>query len=92
MNVDMGMNIISKYECVIYMIIYAHEIFFSEIPVERIDNVIYGPQFDLPVDNRGLGRTIFDKMVEFKNEIFQVSILYVIIMKISYNWYGKQLE
>lgn len=50
----------------------------TEILTKRVNNIIYGPKLEVPIDERGLGKTIFDKMQEYEDRIFQVksNILY----------------
>lgn len=43
-----------------------------EYQIRRIDNVIYGPQIDINIDRRGLGRTIFDTMKKHNEKVMQV--------------------
>lgn len=39
---------------------------------KRINNVLYGPQMELSIEERGLGRMIFEKMKKYKNNVMQV--------------------
>ncbi|KAI4471441.1 long-chain-fatty-acid--coa ligase [Holotrichia oblita] len=41
--------------------------------VERIDNILYGPKQNIPIEERGLGRAIYNKMQEFKDRIMQIN-------------------
>lgn len=42
--------------------------------VERIDNILYGAKQNIRIDERGLGRAIYNKMLEFKDRIMQVGL------------------
>lgn len=43
--------------------------------INRIDNILYGSKIDIPVDNKGVGRIYFEKMKEYKDNIFQINSL-----------------
>ncbi|KAI4471459.1 long-chain-fatty-acid--coa ligase [Holotrichia oblita] len=40
--------------------------------IQRIDNVLHGTRVDIPINNKGLGRTIFEKMKQYRDKILQV--------------------
>ncbi|GJQ77867.1 hypothetical protein Trydic_g16120 [Trypoxylus dichotomus] len=43
--------------------------------INRIDNILYGSKIDIPIDKKGVGRTYFEKMKEYKNRIFQINAI-----------------
>ncbi|GJQ77866.1 hypothetical protein Trydic_g16119 [Trypoxylus dichotomus] len=40
--------------------------------IQRVDNVLHGPRVDIPIDDKGLGRTIFEKMRQYGERILQI--------------------
>ncbi|KAK9719119.1 AMP-binding enzyme [Popillia japonica] len=40
--------------------------------IQRIDNVLHGTRVDIPINTKGLGRTIFEKMKQYRDKILQI--------------------
>ncbi|KRT82223.1 AMP-binding protein [Oryctes borbonicus] len=40
--------------------------------IQRVDNVLCGPRVDIPIDDKGLGRSIFEKMRQYGDRILQI--------------------
>lgn len=44
----------------------------TDTKIHRIDNILYGREVDISLNNMGLGRTIFEKMKKYSKKILQV--------------------